>query len=1405
MKRILSICILWIGCFTLWGQSSGGGYGGDYNPANPDDPSMPPTKYRLTVIATEGGTVEPNLENERYEAGSNVRVYAYNQSKYKFVHWLQNDSIKVSSSSSFRFTMPAEDVVLKAVFEYYPGQYGGEYDPNNPDDPSSTTTTPSYKLSVKSIPSNIGNVHVSSSKVNVGEETYVSASQHSSYKFNGWWLNGVLVSTELHYRFRMEDHDMDFTAMYEYEPVSPGDPSSDGASLTYNVYYQIDGYNYLTVPMVPGKKIVLPETPVRKGYSFMGWTEVPELMPNYDISIYGSFEARTYTIKFVVDGRTITRKLQYGTRITPPEMGTLEGNTLKWINLPTTMPDHDIVVNGEYSPITYTLIYKVDGVEYERLEYALGETVVPIPEPTREGFIFSGWSTIPETMPDSYVVINGSFIEPNQQRYKVTYIVEDEVYREDSIAPGAILAHLNYPYKEGHTFNIKSSLPVFMPSYDITIEGSFSVNTYKLTYVIGGEHYKDVVYQYGDTIDLDTPPLVEGSAFSGWNELPKTMPAHNVTLTGRYIVNGYTITYILDNEVYKRIVYQYAAAVTPMEDLTKEGYTFSGWSESPRTMPAKDLTITASFTKNRYRLTYWVDGKEHFADSLEYSIPITPLEEPAKEGYTFSGWSEIPDSMPAKDVLITGFYAINRYKVTYNIDSVEYHTDSINYAVPIVLIENPTKEGYTFSGWSETSKTMPANDVVINGSFAINTYKVSYMVDGKLHHADSIVYGTPISAIDYPTKEGYTFGGWEGVPETMPAGDVAITGSFSINSYIVTYIVDGVRHHRDTVVYAMPVVPIENPTKEGYTFSGWSETPKTMPANDVVINGSFAINTYKVSYMVDGKLHHADSIVYGTPISAIDYPTKEGYTFGGWEGVPETMPAGDVAITGSFSINSYIVTYIVDGVRHHRDTVVYAMPVVPIENPTKEGHTFSGWKGLPQAMPAKDITITGVFNINKYKLTYMVSGEVHYTDSIVYGQAITAIADLSKEGYTFSGWLGLPERMPANDVVASGEFILRTTQTDAQGLVYAFNDTTETFEVSNYTEALVKDVVIPDNLYGYPVSGIQNRALMGAEVLTTLVVPQSVTRVGYRAFYGCQNILYIEWGAKAALEASYFDDVSRHGNMLVYVQDRNTRVTYQGNVVVDNIADHIVLTEGLPFRNIREFTARQISYTHDFSKQTHIGVSGGWEALILPFSVKNVASEQKGKLLPFGKADFITSLPYWIANLKANGTFAYIDEITANMPFIMKVPNSDEYEDIYNISGNIIFSAEDVVVSATTSLSQPSGSGYTLAGCYEGVPAGSRVFALNEEDYMVGGATYVPGGLFASGIRDIRPFEAYVYNESSMRAPYLRIGGDDGTGLTTPVLVSSDDGWYTLQGIRLSGKPVEKGTYIHRNKVVYIK
>ena len=1160
MKRILSICLLWIGCLTLWGQSSGGGYGGDYNPSNPNHPNIPPSKYRLTVIATEGGRVDPNdIVNERYTEGTSIYLRAYKDSKYRLVHWIENDSIIVSNSSEFWYYMPARDVVVKAVFEYYPGEYGGNYDPSNPNNPSATVT--SYKLTAKTEPANIGNVYTNSSRVNVGEEAYVSASQHSSYKFKGWFLDGVLVSTELHYRFLMEDHNMDFTAKYEYSPSSPNNPTSGGERLTYNVYYQIDGHTYLTESLTPGKKIVLPDTPIRKGCTFNGWKNAPEVMPRNDVYINGTFSANTYTIKFVVEGKTITRKLVYGTKITPPEMGTLEGSTFRWIDMPTIMPDCDIVVTGEYTPLKYALIYMVDGVEYRRFEYKPGETLIPIPEPAKEGYVFSGWSSMPAAMPNSYFVVNGYFVDPTLQRYRVTYVVNDEVYRVDSITPGSSIAHLNLPYKEGHTFNIKTNLPIYMPASDLTIEGEFSINSYKLTYVVDGITYKEVVYNYGDEISMEEPPAAEGSAFSGWNDLPKTMPARNLTLTGSYVINGYTITYMLDNEVYKKVVYTYGTTVTPMGNLVKEGYTFSGWSESPTIMPARDMTITASFTLNKYALTYWVDGKVHQSDTLGFEAPITPLAEPVNEGYTFSGWSEIPDSMPSKDVMVIGTFAINSYRMTYVLDGEIVRTDTIEYNKPIILMESPVKEGYSFSGW----------------------------------------------------------------------GDI----------------------------------------------------PQTMPARNIVASGTLTINKYQIAYVVEGDTIHTDYLTYNEQITPIDYPERE--------------------------------------------------------------------------------------------------------------------------GFTFSGWIGIPVIMPASDVTTAGEFFIKTTQTDAQGLMYTMDETTETFEISNYDDSMGESIVIPTDLYGYPVSGIKNRALMGAENLISVIIPGNVTKVGYRAFYGCNNLSYIEWKTTAPVDADCFDEPARHGNLLVYVENEATEVTYQGNVIVNGVAEKITISNDQPFRNIREFTARNISFTREFSKRTKIGEAGGWEAIIIPFDVETIVSENRGELKPFGVADFNTSLPYWIAELQADGSFAYIETIKANSPFIMEVPNSDEYRDIYNVEGMVTFSAENTTVHSTD-ITLPTTQGYAMMGSYEGTTSDSRTYALNDEEYTAGGVTSMAGSVFVANSRDIRPFEAYVYSNQVAPAPYLRIGSDNATGIGHQLLdLNDDDAWYTLQGVRLNGRPIEKGAYIHGNKVEVIK
>ena len=246
------------------------------------------------------------------------------------------------------------------------------------------------------------------------------------------------------------------------------------------------------------------------------------------------------------------------------------------------------------------------------------------------------------------------------------------------------------------------------------------------------------------------------------------------------VTNGsFTLTYMVDGEIYKSVGYDYGATITPEAEPTKEGYTFSGWSEIPETMPAKDVTVTGSFTVNKYKLIYMVDGKEYKTYEVEYGTSITPEADPTKDGYKFSGWSEIPETMPAKDVTVSGTFSIGTYTLTYMVDGKEYKTVSYEYGATITAEAEPTKEGYTFSGWSEIPTTMPGNDVTVTGSFTVNKYKLTYVVDGEEYKSLEVEYGAKITPEAEPTKEGYVFSGWSNLPSTMPAHDVEVTGTFT--------------------------------------------------------------------------------------------------------------------------------------------------------------------------------------------------------------------------------------------------------------------------------------------------------------------------------------------------------------------------------------------------------------------------------------------------------------------------------------------------------------------------------------------------------------------------------------------------------------------------------------------------
>lgn len=306
---------------------------------------------------------------------------------------------------------------------------------------------------------------------------------------------------------------------------------------------------------------------------------------------------------------------------------------------------------------------------------------------------------------------------------------------------------------------------------------------------------------------------------------------------------------------------------------------------------------------------------------------------------------------------------------------------------------------------TESQKLTPA-DMTFN---VYVLYTLTYKVDEEDYRSYSIACGTAITPEAEPTKVGYTFSGWSEIPETMPAHDVTVTGSFSINSYTLTYKIDGEVYKTSTIVYGTAITPEEEPTKEGYVFSGWSEIPVTMPAYDVVVTGSFIPNNYTLTYILDGEEYKTYTVSCGSTLTPEPLPTKEGYTFSGWIGLPATMPAHDVTVTGSFTINQYKLEYILDDEEYKSYEIDYNTPITPETVPEKKGMTFSGWGEVPETMPAHDVTLTGSYSWSKetidgiiYQVTDTLSNYASVIGQEDTSEEVTILPDIEIGGDTYT-------------------------------------------------------------------------------------------------------------------------------------------------------------------------------------------------------------------------------------------------------------------------------------------------------------------------------------------------------------------------------------------------------------------
>lgn len=456
------------------------------------------------------------------------------------------------------------------------------------------------------------------------------------------------------------------------------------------------------------------------------------------------------------------------------------------------------------------------------------------------------------------------------------------------------------------------------------------------------------------------------------------------------IIPKFTLTYVSQGDTLKTETLAEGATPTPpTTNPTKDGYKFAGWDNLPETMPAHDVTVTALFVP-LYTLTYISQGQTLKTEQLAEGATPTPPAAPVRyDGYTFAGWDNLPETMPAQDVTVTALFnaplrtLTYKYTVNWN-NETTYRTYSVREGDSITSEPYPTLEGYTFSGWGEILATMPNYDYTISGNFLPAKHYVIFMIGGSVYKRVEYDYGATINEEQSPYREGHTFNGWTGYPDVMVMGneDIVITGSFTANKHSLIYVVDNEEVARYQVAFGTTITPDAEPAQRpGYKFSGWSTIPSTMPDNDYYIYGNFQeveMDKYTIYYQVDEQVVSQERLVEGAKPNPPAVAYKTGYTFKRWTGVPSAMPAEDVIVTAEFEINSYKLTYMVDGDEYYYYYVNYGSVIEPESEPSRNGYEFSGWLNVPETMPAKDVVIEGYFKPEAQYVEAVISSSTGY-------------------------------------------------------------------------------------------------------------------------------------------------------------------------------------------------------------------------------------------------------------------------------------------------------------------------------------------------------------------------------------------------------------------------------------------
>ena len=1103
------------------------------------------------------------------------------------------------------------------------------------------------------------------------------------------------------------------------------------SSLTLKVYYSRNQYK-LTVDGVEsdvyfGAALEIADPAPREGYTFTGWSPaVPATMPAEDLTLVpqwsengADYSAYNAAVEAAHAKQT---ESDYAARYTEASRNALAEALA--VDVSGKLYSEQGVVDAATTAInnavaalelmTYNAIFNIDGVEYAKVPTKVGEQIVAPADPTKEGYTFAGWRPSVGVMGTADATFEAVFTAAGNTAYTVnTYVMgTDGVYGEPTsdTLTGTTGSTATFVPETREGFTVDNEQSVL--SGEIAADGSlvlkvfYSRNQYTLT--AEGVAY---TFYYGAAVSV-ADPVKEHYTFAGWEpELPETMPAHDVTVVAKWTEDGADYTAYnaavaaaqekQGEENYgKKYTAETRAALAEAlaNDVSGKKYSEQGLVDAA-TKAINDAV--AALELMTYTATFYVDGAVHATVQAKVGEQIALPEEPAKEGYVFTGWDPEVGVMGLEDVSFNAQFTAGA--VSYKVETYEMDVNGAYGAATVKTVPATTGEAVSVTPDAREGFTVDNENSILSGTVAAdsslvlkvyysrNQYKLS--VDGV---ESDVYFGAALEIADPAPREGYTFTGWNvEVPATMPAENLTLVSQWSENDADYTAYNAAVaaaqakqgeenydRKYTAETRDALAAVLAEDVSGKKYSEQGVVDAA-TQAINDAV--AALELMTYTATFYVDGAVHATVTAKVGEQIVAPADPAKEGYIFKGWDKEVGKMGVEDVSFNAEFEeatgIAYTVEIYTMDvngnyGAAETKTLYGTTGATVNADTTAAEGFTFDeSADNVVSGEIAADgsLVLKVYFARNQYKLT------VDGVESMVYYGASLEFADPIKENEIFAGWdPELPETMPAHDVTVVSTWV----KVDA--------DYTEYKAARAHAEGIVND-----SEYPYEATyTAESRAALDAAL--AIVVPEGLK-------YDEQHI--IDAAEKAIEDAVLGLDLMRYKVTYLYDDgsvfaefdgDKGGLVSYQVPVPTENPTKEGYVFTGWDHEIPANMPAHELTFTAQFSAgevtykvETYVmgldGEYGAAESMTVPATTGEEVS-----LIPEGRNGFTVA-----DNSVLSGTVAADGSLTLKIYY-----SRNQYK--LTVDGV----ESDVYFGAALEIADPAPrEGYTFTGWNVEIPA----------------------------------------------------------------------------------------------------